>query len=808
MGQFKVIVPEETVNLVANPSIELGTTGYAAVGGSIARSSTRQRFGLYSLAVTPSAGVNDGYYYGAVSLTSGQAYTRTVYVWGVAGVPYKAYFATADGALKGTATEFVGTGAWQRVTVTWTADATASFRLYVTKNNHASTGVFYADGEQVEEKAYATTYVDGSLPGCYWNGVKHASTSTRRATSRAGGRVRDLYDDLSFLVAGMQGMGMPGIQNQQTEYAILPGSIHEGAKVGPASPLLTGTLKAASLSDLHTKRRALIDAFKPDLKTKEPAIIQYTGSGSTLELPVHYEAGLALQMKRDEGLVCEQLALQLTAPAPFWRAEAETVAALDEQAALTVNHIAARINGQWTDLDGGMDAVVRKVRVAPDGSVYAIGEFATAGGNAASCIAKWDGTAWSALGAGITSTGTPYVYDLAIAPNGDVYVTGDFTAAGGNAAANIAKWDGSSWSALGTGLTGGVGYALAIDPDGTVFVGGEFTAAGGSPASCIAAWDGSAWAALGTGLTGGDTSPECCALVIAPDGTLYAGGIFTAAGGTAANNIAAWDGSAWSALGAGVTGDDIPGYTVYALACDEEGRLYAGGLFAEAGGVDAKALAVWNGTAWSALGGPSGGLDFGISTHVGSLCADEGRLYVAGDFEEIGGLALTDRCAIWDGTSWSPLDITLPAGAPTDIYAKGGNLYLGHVAAGTAYASGKTTVANAGSVEAYPVITIARSGGTSARLQSIRNRTTGEEMLFNYSLADGEELTIDLTPGAKKITSSAYGNVLGALLAGSDFATFSLAPGPNDLYLYVSEAGSPTVTAFVRYRAQYWGVDA
>jgi len=247
---------------------------------------------------------------------------------------------------------------------------------------------------------------------------------------------------------------------------------------------------------------------------------------------------------------------------------------------------------------------------------------------------------------------------------------------------------------------------------------------------------------------------------------------------------------------------------VYALACDEEGRLYAGGLFAEAGGVDAKALAVWNGTAWSALGGPSGGLDFGISTHVGSLCADEGRLYVAGDFEEIGGLALTDRCAIWDGTSWSPLDITLPAGAPTDIYAKGGNLYLGHVAAGTAYASGKTTVANAGSVEAYPVITIARSGGTSARLQSIRNRTTGEEMLFNYSLADGEELTIDLTPGAKKITSSAYGNVLGALLAGSDFATFSLAPGPNDLYLYVSEAGSPTVTAFVRYRAQYWGVDA
>ena len=38
---------------------------------------------------------------------------------------------------------------------------------------------------------------------------------------------------------------------------------------------------------------------------------------------------------------------------------------------------------------------------------------------------------------------------------------------------------------------------------------------------------------------------------MAADGSLYAGGGFTTAGGVAANNIAKWDGttSSWSALG-------------------------------------------------------------------------------------------------------------------------------------------------------------------------------------------------------------------------------------------------------------------
>ena len=108
-----------------------------------------------------------------------------------------------------------------------------------------------------------------------------------------------------------------------------------------------------------------------------------------------------------------------------------------------------------------------------------------------------------------------------------------------------------------------------------LYAGGYFTTAGGVPANNIAKWDGSAWSALGSGMNG-------TVYALAVSGTdLYAGGHFTTAGGVPANYIAKWDGSAWSALGSGVMGGD--GYCVYALAADGAGHLFVGGDFSLAG---------------------------------------------------------------------------------------------------------------------------------------------------------------------------------------------------------------------------------
>jgi hypothetical protein len=104
--------------------------------------------------------------------------------------------------------------------------------------------------------------------------------------------------------------------------------------------------------------------------------------------------------------------------------------------------------------------------------LYAGGYFDKAGGIAANYIAKWNGSAWSALGSGVDY----YVSALAVSGS-NVYAGGNLSTAGGSPVNGIAKWDGSAWSAMGSGVNGPVA-ALAVS-GGDLYVGGAFTTAGG-----------------------------------------------------------------------------------------------------------------------------------------------------------------------------------------------------------------------------------------------------------------------------------------------------------------------------------------
>jgi hypothetical protein len=117
-------------------------------------------------------------------------------------------------------------------------------------------------------------------------------------------------------------------------------------------------------------------------------------------------------------------------------------------------------------------------------NLYAGGLFTTAGGAPANHLAKWDGSAWSALGSGVGGFYLTFVYALAVSGT-DLYAGGQFINAGGVPANYIAKWDGSTWSALGSGMDNDV-YALAADGLGHLFVGGGFLLAGTNVSPYIA----------------------------------------------------------------------------------------------------------------------------------------------------------------------------------------------------------------------------------------------------------------------------------------------------------------------------------
>ncbi len=324
----------------------------------------------------------------------------------------------------------------------------------------------------------------------------------------------------------------------------------------------------------------------------------------------------------------------------------------------------ARFDGKlWSEVGGGVGSAFNDTAYAlavfdEDGgggappALFACGDFTVAGGNAAARIARWDGETWTSVGGGMNDI----VREVTVIDDGSgpaLYAGGFFTTAGGSPASRIAKWNGQAWTTLGAGVNAAV-RAVCRDPaPGVLYVGGGFTMAGGAPANHVAKWTGSAWQPLGQGLSG-----EVRSLVMYNDGSgerLYAGGDFP--GGA----IASWNGATWQSVGGGVPAS--LGIRML-LPFDDDGpgphptRLFAAGGFTSIGGVLARSVAAWNGSAWEAIGTGVNGLPAVIWT----LCPydrdgpgpDHAHLVAGGEFESAGDVS-RDNIAQWDGDSWSGL---------------------------------------------------------------------------------------------------------------------------------------------------------
>ena len=271
----------------------------------------------------------------------------------------------------------------------------------------------------------------------------------------------------------------------------------------------------------------------------------------------------------------------------------------------------------WFALGAGADAAVLALAFTANGDLYVGGQFTNAGGGAAAYIAKYvhTTTTWSAVGAGLSGA----VQNIVTAPNGDVFVGGIFHDVGGGGITvnHVARWTAAgAWAAMGATGTDDDVDALAVAPNGDLYVGGEFHNAGGVACAHIAKWDGTTWTPLGAG-----TNSLVADLTVGLNGDLYAVGTFTTAGVITVSYSAKWNGSAWSSLGTGTNTSPLR------ISTSWNGDIYASGSFTTAGGISCPGhWAIWANGVW--LPGWTGTLGAGISAFV----IEEDRTILAGSF--------------------------------------------------------------------------------------------------------------------------------------------------------------------------------
>jgi trimeric autotransporter adhesin len=257
----------------------------------------------------------------------------------------------------------------------------------------------------------------------------------------------------------------------------------------------------------------------------------------------------------------------------------------------------------WTALGAGVEGQVTSMALAPNGDLIVAGAITAAGGAPTQNIARWDGSNWSTIGGGVldppecviataegsivtlhgpaplvrvfdgvnwsnlppVDTGTPIVnpQNLIELADGSLVITGI-----GNSVAW--RWDGSSWSTMGSGFS--ITRAIAVGPTGEVYIAG--TSANGE---AVRRWDGTEWQVVAN-------APSIIAdITVLPDGDVVVGGIengsFGGVGRLVGNSIVTIDGGIGEGLGTSTRAEHV--------AFTNDGELIVAGWFASLGGMPA-----------------------------------------------------------------------------------------------------------------------------------------------------------------------------------------------------------------------------
>lgn len=310
----------------------------------------------------------------------------------------------------------------------------------------------------------------------------------------------------------------------------------------------------------------------------------------------------------------------------------------------------------WLDAGGAADEAVTMTAIwwadfgvftgvpSPFASLWMGGEFYAIDGVSTAKLAKFVGDTPTVI-----PSGPDNVVWSAVEFNGKLYFGGLFTNVGGVARPSIASWNGTSYAALGSGVSGAGDFVrdIAVFND-QLYVGGSFLLAGGLAANSLARWNGTSWGI-----------PAIIDLGEIQKFHVFEGNLYIA---TTSSQIARYNGTALTAL-----------WTLYAFGpidsfAEFNGELYAG---------SASHLLKFTGSGWVSVASAT-------SSTPRPLCAHNGKLIVglSSGISTFGGADATGGILAYDGTDFTPLasaPLTSTSGTARVLTAvsRNGKLYVG-----------------------------------------------------------------------------------------------------------------------------------
>jgi hypothetical protein len=749
-GTLWVISPKAATNLCTNPSFETDTNNWTASAGSTFIRVNTPWAGAYAASWGTTTGVYLQYGTTTPFKVDSNGY------WAISFYCYStSNNVTSTSAITVEMINVAGTviaKTIQPITTTWArvvlnvysaAIAGDSYKIRLSVNQTITVVIDAVQIEQVAQNtsttAYAinlaTTYFDGSTVGTVsnsqitspqytWLGKAHASVSTRSIGAANGGTPINLQNNLGFTVVGVIGADNPVPNNQIVNYNATDGATLQDILIPPRQITFVGRISSTDKVSLARKVSTFLEYFGRDttaIRQPKYFIFQFKNGRENVGQPMYFS-----------GVVMN------TANVPLSNDLAYTVS-------ITLNMIDPFFYGHTES--GAFSQT--NLRRSPMSLSY-IPDFTQTTQSI---------TAYTQFG---IDTAGGSIKAIAIAPDGSMFLGGDFTSVGGGLpnTAYVVKYVPGTVPGTYTVVTmattainalNGSVSALAITPDGAdLWIGGAFTTANGVASNYIVRYTiaTGVWSTYGAG-AGGGVNFSVYAIAIkskrlASSGggypyDVYIGGGFNAANGVAMYRMAHTSQTAntWLAFG---TGNGMNG-DVYALAYNNNlDRLYIGGSFTTSQGGVANAFTGICYVNIAAIGTTVAfytGVNVAAGGYVYSIYTNDvdNSLYIGGSFTAtFAGSALL-RAASFNGVVWNQVDVGFSNGIVYEIVPyNNGFAFIGTFTSGGGYTGLYNGIAwyNGQSLIPMPVSSLDKGFFTGA--------VTGNNYLYLALVYDGSNV--------------------------------------------------------------------